>query len=99
MTYLFLLYRDESKPKLAGDAAVADMERHWAIMDDAVVRGVLKDASPIEPARASMTVRSSPEGGTMLTDGPFAEAKEALAGYYLMDCATPEEAQEWATRI
>jgi hypothetical protein len=39
------------------------------------------------------------EGKTLVTDGPFAETKEQLAGYYILDCADLDEALEWAAKI
>jgi len=49
-------------------------------------------------ARAEPTVRVQSEK-VLLTDGPFAETKEQLAGYYILDCANLDEAIEWAARI
>jgi hypothetical protein len=45
------------------------------------------------------TVRVAPGGAPAVTDGPFSEAKEVLAGYYLVDCASAERAAEIAARL
>lgn len=61
-------------------------------------RGVLRAAEPLAPTSTATTVRTQ-GGRTLITDGAFAETKEQLAGYYILDCANLDEALEWATRI
>ncbi len=52
----------------------------------------------LRPTRDATTVRVR-DGETLVTDGPYAEVKEALGGYYLLECATMDEALDWAARI
>ena len=52
----------------------------------------------LQPASTVTTVRVQ-DGQTLTTDGPFAETKEVLGGYYLIDVATLDEALEWAAKI
>ena len=60
--------------------------------------GVYLGASRLHPAAQASTARS--EGGRVThTDGPFAETKEALAGFYLLDCKDLAEAQRWAAQV
>ena len=97
MRYMMLIYSREN------DAATADeMEQiaagHRAVMEDASRRGILRAAEPLEPAATATTVRKQ-NGKVLLTDGPFAETKEQLAGYYILDCEDLDEALEWAARI
>jgi hypothetical protein len=99
MDYMFLIY---SQP---GDPAHRPPEElrhaisvHWSVMDDATARGVFRGASPLMPARTAITVRRN-GGITVATDGPFAETREVLGGYYLIDCASPEDARYWADRL
>ena len=99
MEYLFLIYAD---PQRSAHATPEDrlraMEKHWAITDDATNRGVFRSAAPLQPVSQAFTVRNDGTRSTV-ADGPFAETKEFLGGYYHLDCASPEEARAWAERI
>jgi hypothetical protein len=67
-------------------------------MKEASQRGVFRAAEPLAPSSTATTLRL--EGGrVLLTDGPFAESKEQLAGYYILDCEDLDEALEWAAKI
>ena len=58
---------------------------HWAVMDETRRSGIFEAAEPLQPTATATTVRT--EGGKpLITDGPFAETKEQLAGYYILDC-------------
>ena len=56
-------------------------------------------AEPLQPTDTAVTVRKRADGKVLMIDGPFAETKEQLAGYYILDCANVEEAIEWASKI
>src|SRR5262249_29396941 len=74
------------------------IEGHRAVMDETARRGILQGAEPLAPTPTAKTVRF--EGGKpVLTDGPFAETREQLAGYYILDCRDIDEAGEWASKI
>ena len=60
--------------------------------------GILQGAEPLAPTTTATTVRMQ-DGSPFISDGPFAETKEQLAGYYILDCANLDEAIEWAARI
>jgi hypothetical protein len=60
--------------------------------------GVLVDSSPLMPPETARTVRVR-DGEVLLTDGPFAEIKEHLGGYYVLDCDDIDEAARWAATI
>lgn len=96
MRYMLLIYSKEH------DVTPAEMrtcaEAHVALMQEAERRGALIAASPLEPTSTATTVRVT-DGQVLVSDGPFAETKEQLAGYYLLDCADLDEAIEWAGRI
>ncbi len=55
-------------------------------------------AEPLQPTSTATTVRVQ-NGKVMITDGPFAETKEQLGGYYILDCKDLDEALEWAGKI
>src|SRR5581483_11665981 len=71
---------------------------HAAVMRAAKEEGVFQGAEPLMPSTTATTVRVQGDR-LLLTDGPFAETKEQLAGYYILDCANLDEAIEWAARI
>ena len=60
--------------------------------------GVLLDASGLLPSRHGFRVRYTPQGLPTVLDGPFAEAKELIAGYTLIDVRSHDEALAWARR-
>ncbi|MDE3178654.1 MAG: YciI family protein, partial [Acidobacteriota bacterium] len=61
-------------------------------------RGVFRGAEPLQPVSMATSVRTS-AGKVIVTDGPFAETKEQLGGYYILDCKDLDEALEWAAKI
>jgi hypothetical protein len=95
---MFLIYSRETGEPLTPEADKELRSRHQAVMEDASRRGVLKGAEPLKPTSTATTVRMT-EQGPLLTDGPFAETKEQLAGYYIIECADLDEALEWGKRI
>jgi hypothetical protein len=98
MRYMMLIYSQE----LPGGLPVEEHEelrgRHSAVMGEASRKGVLVGAEPLAPTSTATTVRVN-QGKAMVTDGPFAETKEQLAGYYIIDCANLDEAIDWAAKI
>jgi len=60
--------------------------------------GVLVDSGPLQPPSAATTLRVR-DGEALLTDGPFAELKEQIGGYYVLDCADLDEALRWAATV
>jgi hypothetical protein len=71
---------------------------HRNVIDDATQRGVLVSAAPLASTSTATTVRIQ-NGKAMVTDGPFAEMREHLAGYYIIDCENLDEAIEWASKM
>lgn len=99
MRYMLLLYTNED---LRDTASPEDLERakqaHWAVIDESRRRGIFQGAEPLAPSNTATTVRQN-EGKFLITDGPFAETKEHLAGYYILDCKDLDEAIAWAKKI
>jgi hypothetical protein len=77
------------------EAMTAEFASYTQALNDA---GALVGGDPLQPPTTSTTVRVQ-DGETLTTDGPFAETKEWLAGYYKIDVGTLDEAIEWAARI
>lgn len=63
-----------------------------------VTAGVLVDSGPLQPPAAATTLRVR-DGESLVTDGPFAELKEQIGGYYVLDCADLDEALRWTATI
>ena len=99
MRYLCLLYVAEDTAPAPGAPAFGEVVAANVSARDAMTRaGVLVDSAPLQPVRSATTLRVR-EGETLLTDGPFAELKEQLGGYYLLECADLDEALRWAATI
>lgn len=98
MRYMFLIYNRELETVDASTEATAAIARHWAVMDEARQKGVLRGAEPLHPTATATTVRAG-GGKPLIIDGPFAETKEQLAGYYILDCKDLDEAIGWAAKI
>jgi len=102
MKYLILIYGNpESRAvwesfsdaqKAEGFAYYAGLEEQLAASGELIVAEALADASQTKRVAVS-------EGRTVTTDGPFAEAKEQLAGFFLLDCESIERAVECAARM
>ena len=98
MRYMFLIYSQERSEPLTPEEARTLMTTHWDLMDDTRKKGVLLGVDALKPTNTATTVRI--EGGqALVTDGPFAETKEQLAGYYMLECQDLDEAIEWAKCI
>ena len=96
MRYMFLIYSVETTVPRESLHQVA--AAHRRVMDEASSKGVLLGAEPLKPTSTATTVRAS-STGTVIVDGPFAETKEQLAGYYILDCRDLDEAIDWAKKI
>jgi hypothetical protein len=93
MLYMFLLYHDPALPQ-PDDI----MERHFAVLRESQARGAYRTSEAIGGTEGATTVRVR-NGKTSITDGPFAETKEVLGGFYLLDCKDLDEALEYAEKI
>lgn len=99
MRYMMLIYTKEGdRSQMSPEEAQQIRERHAAVMSETRERGMLAAVNGLGRTNTATTVRV--DGGTVLTtDGPFAETKEQLAGYYVLDCVDLDEAIYWAGRI
>ena len=99
MRYLLLIAGDESQFATATPEQGAAMTNEYAEYTKAMAdRGVLQGGERLRPTTDATTVRVR-DGETLSTDGPFAETKEQLAGFYLVDCKDLDEALEVAALI
>ena len=95
---MMLIYTKERTVDLTPAQAEEIRSGHRAAMQEASRKGVLLGAEPLAPTSTATTVRMQ-EGRPLITDGPFAETKEQLAGYYILECPNLDEAIEWASKI
>ncbi|HJR95969.1 MAG TPA: YciI family protein [Gaiellaceae bacterium] len=94
-----LIYGDEEVwASSSEEDTAAAYEQYRAFGRDAETAGVLAGGNELALTRNATTVRVR-DDETLVTDGPYAEVKEALGGFYLLGCESMEEALEWASRI
>jgi hypothetical protein len=99
MRYMFLIYSRESDfAEASAEARERVKAGHWAVMDETRKIGVFLAGEPLQPTATATTIRKE-NGKPLILDGPFAETKEQLAGYYILDCANLDEAIAWGAKI
>ena len=100
MKNLLTLYGDESRlADMTPEQRAAGMRDWDAYTRDAIDAGVFVGGEGLQPASTATTVQISPGGDHIVSDGPFAETKEQLGGYYLLDCSDLDDALAWARKI
>jgi hypothetical protein len=96
--YLLLIYGDEQALDAAGDeTASATLAGHVAFGE--ANRAAIQGGNALEPTGSATSVRRRGDGDFVITDGPFAETKEALGGYYLVEAADLDEALALAKEV
>jgi hypothetical protein len=97
--YLALIYGDASRwETMSAEDREAVYARYNAFSEEGRRAGVVLGGAELAPTRDATTVRVR-DAETLVTDGPYAEVKEALGGYYLLECPSFDEALDWAARI
>jgi hypothetical protein len=98
MRYMMLIYSQEDVGELSAEEDARIGAQHRRVMQEASEKGILLGAEPLAPTSSATTSRMQ-NGKILISDGPFAETKEQLAGYYILDCQNLEEAMDWAAKI
>ena len=99
MKYAFTIYVDESQRASASEEQQDAMaQAYGAVTQEMNEKGVFVAGDGLYPTQTATTVRVR-EGDRDVTDGPFAETKEALGGFYVLDVKDLDEAIEWAAKI
>ncbi len=99
MRYMLLIYTNEqARSAMSAEEQQSAFAQARAIIDEATRQGVFRAADPLQPASTATTVRKE-DGKVIVTDGPFAETKEQLGGYFILDCKDLDEALEWAAKM
>ena len=97
MKYLCTIYGDESQMAAATPEQTNEMLAAYGAFGEEA-GDVILGGEGLQPTSTATTVRVR-DGERMLTDGPFAETKEQLGGFYLLECGSLDEAIEWAAKI
>ncbi len=99
MKYALLLYSDEAtEPDMTGPNA-ADELAPWMAFGEALMQaGAMLGGDALQPVATATSVQVR-DGKTITSDGPFAETKEALGGFYLIEAADLDEATAWAAKV
>lgn len=99
MRYICLIYSNEAEDaKMTEAEQQADMAAYFAYSEAVNKAGIDRGGDALMPTSMATTVRVR-DGKTIATDGPFAETKEQLGGFYTLECANLDEAIEWAAKI
>jgi hypothetical protein len=97
--YMAIIFNDESQYANATPEQIgAIFAEHGAFGEAARAAGVFVDGDGLQPVVTATTVRVR-DGERLLTDGPYAETKEQLGGFYMLECKDLDEALAWAARI
>src|SRR5215207_3674022 len=91
MRYLLLIYGPEPTEQSSPEGQAATMQAYGAFTENVKARGAYLGGEALEPTTTATTVRVR-DGQTLTTDGPFAETKEALGGFYLVEAKDLDEA-------
>jgi hypothetical protein len=100
MKYLLTFVRDQDKMYADSEEKMKGAMEAWNAFDkEAVDAGALIACEPLEHPREATTIRIQDGGEKVVTDGPFAETKEQLGGFALLECQNFDEAMEWARKV
>ena len=99
MQYMLLIYNDPGGwESMSTEQQQAVYEAYGTFTEELRASGKLVGGDALQPISTATSIRVR-DGETLTTDGPFAETKEVLGGYYLIDVDTIDEALEWAAKI
>ena len=98
MRYLLLICSDKAAPQAPPAAMGPIVQAHMRVSEELRRAGKLVESERLRPDAEGTRIRFK-GGQPQLMDGPFTETKEALDGFYRVDCDTKEEAVEWAKKL
>ena len=98
MRYLLLICNDKTQAPPSKTEMEAIVQGHGRFAQELRATGKMVHAERLRPDSDGSRVRFK-AGQRQVMDGPFTETKEALGGFYLIDCETRQEAVEWAKKI
>ena len=93
MKYLLLLYGNEAEEAaLAPEASRQIVDEHMRFQEALRERGALVQGEPLDGSSGAFTVRLEEDGNRLVVDGPFAETKEQIGSFYVVECSGRDEA-------
>lgn len=99
MKYVLFIYGSEAEHgQMSQEALQTEMQEYFAFNQNLINRGIKMSGESLQPTTTATTVHVR-DGKTMTTDGPFAETKEQLAGFYVVEAKDLDEAIELAAMI
>jgi hypothetical protein len=99
MKFMLLLWGDEDQwTGMSEEEAAADMARWDEYTSQLVAAGAMASGEALQPSPTSKTLRIE-NGERIVTDGPYAETKEQLGGFYVIDVESFDDALEWASKL
>ena len=100
MKYILLIYGDEREWTSMSEAEMAKVyEAHGAYGEAMVKAGVMRGGYELQPVATATSIRFASNAKTKTVDGPFAETREQLGGYYIIEVDTLDQAIEWAEKM
>ena len=98
MQYLLMIYSEETAMQNRSEAETGQLLAAYGAYTEAVTKaGILVGSNRLRPVATATTVRVA-NGKTQVLNGPYAETREQLGGYYLIDVPDPDAALSWAAR-
>lgn len=99
MQYAFLIFTDPAaSATMTQEEITTLMQGYQAFTQEVMERGILDGGQKLQPPRTATTVRVR-NAQTLITEGPFAETKEQLAGFFVLNCNDLDEAVTLAARL
>jgi hypothetical protein len=99
MKFMLLLWGEEGQwADMSEEETAAEMARWEDYTNQLVGAGVMVSGEGLQPSATSKMLRIE-NGERVVTDGPFAETKEQLGGFYVIECGSFDEALEWAAKL
>ena len=99
MQYMLLIYDDETQwGRMSEEDRDGVMREYFEYTSQLRESGAYANGGQLQPTQTATTVRLR-DGEQVVTDGPFAETKEQLGGFYIVEAETIDEAIEWAAKI
>ena len=98
MRYMLLICEDKAAPAPPANEMGAIVQGHMRVAQELHAAGKMVMGERLRPESETSRVRVK-AGQRQVTDGPFAETKEAVGGFYLIECDTKDEAVEWAKKL
>ena len=100
MKYLLTFHVDQSRAADSSPEETREAMERWNAFDtEAIDAGAMIACEPLQDASTATTIEVTERGERITTDGPFAETKEQLGGFSLLECGDLDEALAWANKV